>query len=434
MTAPELKQIQDCIQQIRTQAVPQKIATQFPNEDLNTKRFTNLTASQFISLLDRLLVQFTEVVESADARLMTRGYYWETPQQGMTHRHIDNVIQQLANNVSGKQWDAASQQLELAIGYLIQVGYWDRSSRKLQSVGKLRQSELFRDLESKAQQFLAIQKQFNELRTQQQQETAKREADAAAIATQLAKVQKQATEVDKLVQSSTGQNGQLVQIVSSQNDNMEKAKAELKAAGEVKTKLTEELRLASEHLTACKDRLVFMEGKEEWVNKLAGTAAAGVLGQKFEARMRELSRSSNWWLGGTIGSVILSPAWLGVSHKYFMQSNGDVWLTLALNFGLLLPAVFIVGFFAKQFGKVRQFEEEYAFRSSIAMTLSAFADRLENNESERNRLIAETVEKLYSMPVLLQEHESEGWFSRRSTERMLKATTELVAAVKTPVR
>lgn len=430
MTPPEIAQIRDALQSIRQQSVPELIAAQFPNEDLTAKRFTNLTASQFISLLDRAVAQFTEAIEHPDAFLLCRGFYWETPQQGMSHRHVDSVVQQLSNLISAKNWAGASQHLELVIGYLMQAGYWDRSSRKLQSIGKLRQSELFKDLEAKARQFTEIQKQINDLRAQQQQETSRREADAAAVASQLSKAQKQAAEIDKLVQTSTGQNGQLVQILSAQTENLEKTKAELKASQEIRAKLTEELRQAAEALSSSEARLKFMESKEAWVNKLAGTAAAGVLGQKFEARMRELSTASNWWLVGTILSVVAGAVWIGLAHKFFMQSGSDVWLTLALNFGLLLPALFIVGFFAKQFGKVRQFEEEYAFRSSVAMTLSAFADRLENNVAERNKLIADTVEKLYSTPVLLQEHESDGWFSRRSTERMLKATTELVTAVK----
>jgi len=432
MTPPEIDQMREALQNIRQQSVPELIAAEFPNEDLTAKRFTNLTASQFISLLDRAVAQFTEAIEHPDAFLLCRGFYWETSQQGMSHRNVASVVQQLANLISAKNWAGASHQLELIIGYLMQAGYWDRSSRKLQSIGKLRQSELFMDLEAKARQFTEIQKQLNDLRAQQQQETTKREADAAAVASELSKAQKQAAEIETLVKTSTGQNGQLVQILSTQSENLEKAKVELKASQEIRAKLTEELRQAAEALSSSEARLKFMESKEAWVNKLAGTAAAGVLGQKFEARMRELSTASNWWLAGTILSVVAGAVWIGLAHKYFMQSGSDVWLTLALNFGLLLPALFIVGFFAKQFGKVRQFEEEYAFRSSVAMTLSAFADRLENDVAERNKLIADTVEKLYSTPVLLQEHEPDGWFTRRSTERMLKATTELVAAVKRP--
>jgi len=432
MTPQEISQIRTNINQIRALNVPELLAKQFPAVDLAEHRFSNLTASQLITLMERVLTQYSDALDTPDAALLCKGFYWETAQQGMAHRHIVTVVQQLATYLSNKQWDAASQHLELAIGYLMQIGYWDRSSRKLQSVGKLRLSDLFQDLNTKVAQFREILVLCNNMSAEQKQAVAKRDADAAAVSGQLAQAQKQATAISDLVAKSTGQNGQLVQILTTQEANLAKTETELKAIAEGRTQLAGALKTASEKLTSSDERLKFMEEKAEWVNELAGTAAAGVLGQKFEARMRQLATASNWWLGGTIGSVILGAGWIGISHKYFMRSGGDVWLTLALNFGLLLPALFLVGFFAKQFGKVRQFEEEYAFRSSVAMTLSAFADRLAGDDNERNRLITDTVEKLYRLPVLLQEREPSGWFSQRSTERMVKATTELVAAVKQP--
>ena len=112
----------------------------------------------------------------------------------------------------------------------------------------------------------------------------------------------------------------------------------------------------------------------------------------------------------------------------------DGWTTLALNFGLLLPAIFLVGFFGTQFKKVRHFEEEYAFRSAVAMTLGAFADRLKNVGTQHDALITETVEKLYRLPMLLQEREhGSGWFKQRAVERTLKTAVELVKEVKTPL-
>lgn len=433
MTPQEISQIRANLQQIRDLKISERIAKQFPNVDLTLHRFVNITAAQLISLTDRLLTQFSEALDSPDASLLSKGYYWETPNQGMSHRHIFTVMQQFTGYLTNNQWEAASQNLELAIGYLFQIGFWDRSSRKLQSIGKLRQSELFHDLETKAAQFREILIQINNLQVQYQQEVAKRQSEVNAVSTQLTQVQKNAADIAALLAKSTGQDGQLVQILASQEANLEKTKTELKVISEEKAKLADTLLMAAKNLESSKERLFFMQEKAEWVNELAGTAAAGVLGQKFEARMRELATASNWWLVGTVVSVIVGAAWLGIAHKYFMQTSDDLWRTLALNFGLLLPALFIVGFFAKQFGKVRHFEEEYAFRASIAMTLSAFADRLDGDDKERNKLVAETVEKLYRLPVLLQEHEAGGWFSQRSTERMLKATTELVAAVKKPM-
>lgn len=238
--------------------------------------------------------------------------------------------------------------------------------------------------------------------------------------------------VGTLLNQATSHQAAIEQILAQQKTNHATFVQELAEIAKSKQDLSEKLGQAADNLTQSEGRLAFMREKADWVSQLAGTAAAGVLGKKFEARMRQLNASAEIWAKATAWSVVAAAIWLFYCHTYLIIEGESVWATFALNFGLLLPAIFIVGFFAKQFGKVRHFEEEYAFRSAVAMTVSAFADRLADSPDERHKLIAETVEKLYRLPVLLQEKESHGWFSQRSTERMVKATTELVSAVKKP--
>jgi hypothetical protein len=102
-----------------------------------------------------------------------------------------------------------------------------------------------------------------------------------------------------------------------------------------------------------------------------------------------------------MGSFIAGAVWVGLAYKYLRKDGADVWQMVAMNFGLLVPAVFMVGWTMRQYGRERQFHEEYAFRSSVAMTLSAFADRLEGTSDGRSDLIRQTVERLYQMPLEL---------------------------------
>jgi hypothetical protein len=432
MQTNDIQQLREQVNRIINSKFDEKIPAQNPSSDLSQKRFTNFSASEFIAFTQRLCDQFLAELDGADAAHWCRGYYWETPQHGMSHRHIIDVVRTLANNCENNQWDSAAQHLELAIGYQITHGFWNRAGRKYQSLAKLRQQEIFSDLEAKSHQLRVLIQEIQGLKDQQSHETARRQNDAQEAANQLAAIKKNAEEVTRLLNKSNGENGQLTQIVASQTNHLEKSEANLTEIEKAKTILYKTQAEAAEKLQRAVDLITEIQAKERVVNEIAGTAAAGILGQKFEARMRQLAKASNWWLGGTVFSVVLGAAWLGIAHKYFIQSGSDFMLTLALNFGLLLPALFIVGFFAKQFGKVRHFEEEYAFRSSVAMTLGAFADKLSGTAGEKDKLITETVEKLYRLPVLLQEKESHGWFSQRSTERMVKATTELVSAVKRP--
>jgi hypothetical protein len=66
------------------------------------------------------------------------------------------------------------------------------------------------------------------------------------------------------------------------------------------------------------------------------------------------------------------------------------------------------------------------------MTLGAFADRLKDERSVRDKLIAETVDKLYRMPTHLQEKEHPvGWWQIRAVRNTLKTAVEFACEVKT---
>jgi hypothetical protein len=434
MNLDELAQLRTNIERVHNLSIGAHLSNQFPTEDLSSLRFRNYSGGELISLTERLVAQFLAELDGPNARFWPRGFVWGASPQEMAPRDLLQTVKQFASSVGNQNWDAVAQILELLIGYQIQSGFWDRGSRRLHSVNKIRQRELFAELETKEKQLTVLLQQVNGLKNDVAQVLGQREADRKAVAQQLEAAQKQATEASSLVAKINGYNGQVTEIVNAEKENLEKTKGTLSEIEKTKEQLALALKNAEAKLTTSEERLAFMEEKHEIVNEIAGTAAAGLLGQKFEARRKELAKSSGWWMTGTVISVFISAIWLAAAHKYVYQTGGDAWTTFALNFGLLLPAIFLVGFFGTQFQKVRHFEEEYAFRSAVSMTLGAFVDRLKGAGERHDKLIEETVEKLYRLPILLQEKEhGGGWFKQRAVERTLKTAVELVKEVKTPL-
>ena len=431
MQPSEIANIKSLVENFRNLDLSRRISEAHPDEDLNQLRFSDYTAAEIVSLSNRLISQFLDEIDGPNARFWQPTYQWGTSHQGVANRTLEQVLQQLNDYVTQSSWDGATQFLELAIGFQIAQGFWDRSTARNRNTTRIKHQGLLENLDSKGKQVSVLLEQVKALKEEQERAKALKLQDAQATAEELENAKRQVLEINNLLQSASGTNGQLTSLLSSQKTNFDSTASELthieKQRAEI-TLLVEDLTLK---LKSAADRLTHMEEKEDWVNELAGTAAAGALGHKFESRRKQLATASSWWLGGTVASLVLAAVWLGLSHKYFVNHGDDVWKTLALNFGLLLPAIFIVGFFAKQFSRVRQFEEEYAFRSAVAMTLGAFADQLKKEDVEYNKLILETVEKLYKMPVLLHEKEpSGGLLSRNSPEATVKAVADLVKELK----
>jgi uncharacterized protein YoxC len=329
--------------------------------------------------------------------------------------------------------------LEAGIGFLITVSGWLPSSTKSRRSTSNKLSILLEDLNIRKEQFVQLFKDIQDVKTAYSEAEAKRQHELESVTAELENAKNTVKEISSLLQNASDSNGQITSLLGSQRENLATTNTELSnittQRGEIATAIEE----LNRKLQDAEKRLNHMQEKEAWVNEVAGTAAAGALGHKFESRRSQLGTASGWWLLGTVASIILASAWLCFSHKHFVIDNGDVWQTLAVNFGLLLPAIFIVGFFAKQFSKIRQFEEEYAFRSAVAMTLGAFADRLKSSEhdtgsQEYNKLILDTVERLYKLPVLLAEKtHSPGILGRASPTDSLKAATELLKQAKSPL-
>jgi hypothetical protein len=432
MNQQELQQLKTHLQQLADCKTSEWLASQFPDTDLSARQLYNYTVSEWEGLVKRIVSIFQSHLDGPFIRHWPIQIHFYSQTLGNTTINVAQALNQIAAHIQSRNWDHAAYYTEAVIAYLIQMGAWGPTPRPWHVVDRARHHALFSDLELKEQQLRALIAEIQSLKAEQANLATQRAQETAQINSQLSQAQAHAGEISTLFTQATSHQATIDQILGQQKTNHAAFVQELAEIAKGKQELTEKLNQAADKLTQSEGRLSFMQEKADWVNGLAGTAAAGVLGKKFEARMRQLSQASKLWARATAGSVVAAAIWLYVSHTYLMIKGETVWTTFALNFGLLLPAIFIVGFFAKQFGKVRHFEEEYAFRSAVAMTVSAFADRLADSPQERNKLIAETVEKLYRLPVLLQEREPHGWFSQRSTERMVKATTELVSAVKKP--
>ncbi|NBR86215.1 MAG: hypothetical protein EBS84_16935 [Proteobacteria bacterium] len=291
--------------------------------------------------------------------------------------------------------------------------------------------QIFTDLEIKSAQLTEILKQANATHSALATELNARRAETQTVANLTSQAEENTEQTGKLLNQASGAEGKLQQILSNQETNLENSKTELHALAQQVAALGQSIKEATDHLTQSKGMLAFMQEKEAFVNEIAGKSGAGLLGGQFKDRKEELKRTSMWWLGGFVAAFLASSVWLFIAYKYLRVTSDDIWLVIVSNFGLLLPAVFVLGFVAKQYSKERHYQEEYAFRSAVAMTLSSFADRLKGTEQNGERLISDTVEMLYKLPIMLQEKTpSPGLFQSRSAPDTIKATTELMKEFK----
>lgn len=177
----------------------------------------------------------------------------------------------------------------------------------------------------------------------------------------------------------------------------------------------------------------YVHEKKEEVRKMMSYISDGTLSHSFNSRKTEIKKSTNLWLWVSVGSAILMGVWIFVVFTCLKASTENIAIDLIINAVKTTPLIALFWFSLKQYSKERNLLEEYAFREAIAITLTAYADQIEQTESTNDKkvdLIKETVDRLYTKPQI--SNEGIGLFSFKSKDlvELLQEVKEIVNSIK----
>lgn len=420
MNEDQIEEIKVQLNSLAELEIKKLVAEAHPDINYDEHAFGEFYISDFIILSERLIKQFKVEFDGQHSFLLPDGYFPEVipfnlnRNQGVNWPSMGVIslrasLAQFYQYINEKNFEAAPERLKQLIAYQRQNGFWDRSERPIHDMSAVNVEQIKNEIETAKEQQEVMLESLRELTTEYSNRTAELERWASTAQTRLEEATEAKTQIGELLNHSTANDATLKEITSNQNDVFGSAK-------EIQSSLMEQLEEATEGLkqiqqthdksVECQEEI---EGKRDEIYDLTGMAGSASLGSKFEDRRRSLKNSSSGWLIAIGISVLLSAGWLAYASLTLQPSDTtNAWLAFVWKLGLITPVAFLLGFVGKQYSKERTLEEEYAFRSALAMTLNAFGEQLEvvKGNEERKRLIFETVEKLYRTPKSLQIHES----------------------------
>ena len=96
----------------------------------------------------------------------------------------------------------------------------------------------------------------------------------------------------------------------------------------------------------------------------------------------------------------LTIVWIFIlfTNQAKILDNSIWWQSFAVNTLKSIPAIFLLFLSINQYRKERNFQEEYAFKSAVALTIDAYAGRL-TDVVNKDKLIMEAVLGLYKTPI-----------------------------------
>lgn len=395
------------------------ISASFPSVDENQVAIGEYTPKEFLSLSNKVFNQFREELKNIYFKALPFQYQFQNEYGGAD---LNTDLSHFNTYVTSNRFPSAVAHLNRLVHYQAINGFWEKSKRKY-----FRHSE--ETVNSEKERIELVSKQLEESSASLKGllddiDSAKDNLDIFTEAKR-----KELSEIESLLVASRNHNNEISDLHSSATSISEKIYALHDASESKKNEIDEvhkesktELKRIREALDGqasvvdgqnkeyiklknkFEENLSLIEGKtdyfserNEYLDDLIGREVGASLFETFKQRKGELSSSISFWKWSVPVTAIATIIWI-----FFLFGNGDLanlkWQVVFVNSLKALPAIGLLLFAISQYTKERNFQEEYAFKSAVALTINSYADQLAG-EDNKDKLIMESVNEIYKTPI-----------------------------------
>ncbi len=151
----------------------------------------------------------------------------------------------------------------------------------------------------------------------------------------------------------------------------------------------------------------------------------------FQSRQNEIAKSKNIWVYAIATLVLISAGvtiWIAHEAQYYNVNNFAFWVKLSLT----VPLGYALAFCTVQYSRERRLEEEYAFKSSISVSLNPYRDMilaiLEKGGADLTKyadFVIDAVRNVFTPPT---DKVFEGEKKSQFTEKTFKKAAEIIGS------
>ncbi len=197
---------------------------------------------------------------------------------------------------------------------------------------------------------------------------------------------------------------------------------------EVSEKSNQALAVSDAEFNRLASNLNELEGR---IKESIERATGYTLFHSFQKRQIDLAKSKRFWgiaLACAVGvSLIVSGIFI-YSLRFIQTYNAAFYLKLSIS----LPIIYAIAFCSVQYGRERRLEEEYAFKSTISISLDPYqklvaqlVDRSKPEElAKYTAFVIDSVNRVFTSPTERIFDESSG--EKNSPEKIIKAVGTVV--------
>lgn len=382
----------------------------------------------FVKSLDRALVQL-------ELELKSDNYYFlpEFNDVDGELRLLEEDIDRCIDSLRAGNYEDAGFFLRRIVGYQMRHGFWNQhSARSSESLDKeikkavaearaiFAEAKILRsNIASEGEMSASMRANIESNTTEGLKRISKASSEAAVkladIESVHSSVRVYAEDMPKIISESNSILANLKAVMAEEERNLsgmalkreELLKRDKDAQDKVEASLnsfSEKLVFAEEAQSKVEDAVgsvrqkeSYFEERNRYLDDLIGREVGSSLFETFKQRKQEISSSIGFWKWSVLVVTVATVMWI-----FFLFGIKDVsamsWQLVLVNTVKSVPVVALLLFAISQYSKERNFQEEYAFKSAVALTVNSYANQLDD-KSNRDRLVMESVGEIYKSPI-----------------------------------
>ena len=412
----------------------QNVANAIQEFNNSEKQFEQIASSKYKNeqSIDTIIIKeytlaeiFTssrEVIDKISKRLEME--HWQIlPHTVVTQEFgqfsLNQCIVDLRNFLMQGNYDNASARLKALIYYATTNGFWripqkielgirESSLKKLEERAQLTMEHIDKRAETANATIAQLDEKVNELNkliVQKQQEFATLQSNqnqSNNLLNNISNTNKNAEAYNATIEQIKNKCNDVLTDLEQKRDKVSSEQNEIdKQMASINNNLDTLETNMKEKIDLIQSGYDSVSSHVEEVRKMMGYIADGTLSHSFNKRKNNIKKSKNIWMWISLFTLLGLIAWVCVVFKCLSANTGIVWADILINGIKATPLAFAFGFAITEYSKERNLLEEYAFREAVAVTLTAYLEQLNgDNTEEQKKLLANTVEKLYTKPII----------------------------------
>lgn len=424
--------------------------TPFKNKYKDTATFDSIVIADYsiaelFAMAKRAIAQLKEFLDNGNWQVIPSD---NIPMPIYGNITLRNVIINITNNFKSAVYEQAATQVKSLVYLEMRCGFWDQPKRielgiRESSLKTLEQRAeltmthidaredkvklLIDELETKKSE---IEKLINTKR--QELETLKNnQSESNVILEKIKGAQQTATSVQSAIETLNGEANNIVTALkNAQTHIIDQIDVNKETIAQSKKALEDFNTDAEYKISRITSDFDSVSNNAEEVRKMMGYIADGTLSHSFNKRKEDLSTQITKWFWTSVIISALAIGWVCAVFFWLSADTGSEWADILINGIKSSPLFFLLGFSISQYQKERNLMEEYAFRESVAVTLTAYLEQMPEKEDEdKRKLLISTVEQLYTKPVIANKEYGLLKFDSKNLSDTSKTLKELVEAL-----